>query len=208
MANLNAPLGLRAIRHRNGAPYNGAAQPMWISGSYATNLFVGDPVVKVAAGSNPTQQIVPGVGVKQPGTMPAVERATAGATNKITGVIVGFAANADNLSRQYSPANTEGIAFVADDPDLIFQIQSDGTLSASSVGQNANLTYAVSGSTASGRSGAQLLASSVGADATFQLLIMRSIDMPNNDVTLANATFEVLINQHTENQGASGIVGV
>jgi len=46
MANTDAPFGLRPIRHRNGAPYNGAFNHYYVASSYATALFVGDPVVK------------------------------------------------------------------------------------------------------------------------------------------------------------------
>ena len=47
MANTDSPFGLRPIRHRNGAAYNGAANPYYINSTYATALFIGDPVVKL-----------------------------------------------------------------------------------------------------------------------------------------------------------------
>jgi hypothetical protein len=45
MANPTGPFGLRPVRHKNGAPWNGATVPVYCSASYATALYVGDPVV-------------------------------------------------------------------------------------------------------------------------------------------------------------------
>lgn len=208
MANPNAPSGLRPIRHRNGAPYNAGANPYYIASSYATALFVGDPVIKVAAGSNPAAVTAPGAGEFAIGTLPQIEKATAGATNRITGVIVGFAADADDLTKQYNPASTERVAFVCDDPDIIFEIQANGAIPAASMGLNANLTFATAGDPQTGYSGVQLDSASPAADATFQTLIMRAVNRANNDTTLTNAKLEVLINLHTQNPGSSGTVGI
>ena len=46
MANVDTPFGLRPIRHRNGAPYNGAVNPYYLRSDYAVATFIGDPVVK------------------------------------------------------------------------------------------------------------------------------------------------------------------
>lgn len=50
MANIDAPFGLRPIRHKSGAPYNGAVNPYYVASTYATALFIGDPVIRVAGG--------------------------------------------------------------------------------------------------------------------------------------------------------------
>mgnify|MGYP006137790821 CR=1 FL=1 len=47
MANVDRPSGLKPVRHKSGAPYNGAANPYFIPSGYATALYVGDPVVKL-----------------------------------------------------------------------------------------------------------------------------------------------------------------
>lgn len=210
MANQDTPFGLRPIRHRNGASYNGAANPYYINSSYATALFIGDPVIKVAGGSNAAALSAAGVGDFPIGTLPEIEKATAGDTNRITGVIVGFAPLPDNLTQQYNPASTERVALVCDDPDIIFEIQADGAIPAASMGLNAVLIYTHSGSTVSGLSGVELDTTSdaPAADASNQLLILRAANIPDNDTTLTHAKVEVMINQHTQNQGTVGTLGI
>ena len=210
MANQDTPFGLRPIRHRNGAPYNGAANPYYIASSYGTALFIGDPVIKVAGGSNSAAVSAAGMGDFPIGTLPSIEKATAGDTNRITGVIVGFAPLPDNLTQQYNPASTERVALVCDDPDVIFEIQADGAVPAASMGLNAVLIYTHSGSTVSGLSGVELDTTSDApdADASNQLLILRGANIPDNDVTLTHCKVEVLVNQHTQNQGTVGTLGI
>lgn len=210
MANPDTPFGLRPVRHRNGAPYNGAVNPVYINSSYGTALFIGDPVIKVAGGSNAAAISVPGMGHFPIGTMPSVEKATAGATNRITGVIVAFGADPTNLEQKHSPADTEGLAWICDDPDVIFEIQANGAIPAASMGLNAILIYTHAGSAVTGLSGVELDTTGTvpAADATYQLLILRAANREDNDTTLTHAKVEVLINQHTENQGTVGTAGV
>lgn len=210
MANLDAPAGLRPIRHRDGAHYNGAGNPCYINSGYGTALFIGDPVIKVAGGSNTAEITVPGLGKFPIGTLPEVERATAGDTNRITGVIVGFAAQPTDLETKHSKASTEGVALVETDPDVIFEIQADGAIPALSMGLNAVLIFTHAGDTATGLSGVELDTTSdaPAADASNQLLILRAVNREDNDTTLTHAKVEVLINQHTENQGTVGTLGI
>lgn len=210
MANPDTPKGLLPIRHRNGAPYNGAANPFYKISTYATAMFVGDAVIKVAAGSNTAEANAPGLGNFAIGTLPHIERATVGDANRITGVVIGFGANPDDLSKVHSPASTEAIVWVCDDPDVIFEIQADGAIPAASIGLNAVLIDTHSGSTTTGLSGTELDTTSdaPAADASNQLLILRAVNRSDNDTTLTHAKVEVLINQHTENQGTVGTLGI
>ena len=50
MANADYPKGLMPIRHRNGAPFNGALNHYATATGDSTALFIGDPV-KIAGGS-------------------------------------------------------------------------------------------------------------------------------------------------------------
>ncbi len=209
MANNDSPFGLKPVRHRNGASYNGAVTPYYIPASYGTALFIGDPVIKTGT-SNTAEVNVPGGGKFNIGTMPEVNKATAGDGNRITGAIVGFAALPADLSKNYNAASTERVAFVADDPDLVFEIQADGAIPAASIGLNAVLIYTHSGNTSTGLSGVELDTTSdaPAADASNQLLIMRAVNRDDNDTTLTHAKVEVMINQHTENQGTVGTLGL
>ena len=210
MANTDSPFGLRPIRHRNGAAYNGATNPYYIFSTYATALFVGDPVIKVAAGSNTAFVSGPGVGEFEIGTLPSIEKATAGDGNRITGVIVGFAPAPTNLDLNYNTASTERVALVCDDPDVIFEIQANGAIPAASMGLNGIFIYTHSGSTTSGLSGVELdtTGTAPSADASNQLLILRAANKPDNDTTLTHAKVEVMINQHSQNQGTVGTLGI
>lgn len=212
MANLDAPAGLHPIRHRDGAPYNGAGNPCFINSGYGTALFIGDPVIKVTGGSNTALVTVPGMGEFAIGTLPEVEKSKAGddtdGTFAITGVIVGFAADPTDLTVKHSPASTEGVALVETNPDVIFEIQADGAVSADTMGLNANLIFTNAGVTATGLSGVELDTSSMTANASNQLLILRAVNRVDNDTTITNPKVEVLINQHTENQGTVGALGI
>ncbi|MGB1214605.1 MAG: hypothetical protein ACPG4X_14670 [Pikeienuella sp.] len=210
MANNDTPFGLRPIRHRNGAPYNGSANPYYINASYATALFIGDPVIRVAGGSNAAEVEAPSAGVFDIGTLPEVELAPVTDGTKITGVIVGFGANPNSLETVYSPASTEAVAWVCDDPDIVFEIQADGAVPAASVGLNAQMIATHAGSTITGLSGRELNTTSdaPAADASNQLRIVRAINRTDNDTTLTHAKVEVMINQHTENQGTVGGLGI
>jgi hypothetical protein len=207
MANIDSPFGLRPVRHKSGAPYNGAAQPYYIPAGYGTALFIGDPVIKVSSGSNTAAVKVPGYGEFAIGTLPAINKAAAGDGNLITGVIVGFSALPGNLNPNYNPASTERVALVCDDPDIVFEIQADGAIPAADIGLNANLIYTHDGNTTSGWSGVELDTTSdaPAADASNQLLILRAVNRLDNDTTLTHAKVEVIINMHTQAIPALGI---
>lgn len=201
MANVDSRYGLRPVRHRNGAPYNGACTAYYVPASYGTALFIGDPVVKTGT-ANTTE-----VDGYNPGTLPVINKATAGDGNATTGVIVGFKKLTDD-DQIYNSANTEAIAFVADDPDLVFHMQasSTGVLAATSVGLNANYIFTHGGDTVTGYSGVELDTTSdvPAADASNQLTILRFVDAANNEIA-EHADVEVSINNHTEAHGALGI---
>ena len=214
MANLDAPAGLRPIRHRDGAPYNGAGNPCFINSGYATALFIGDPVIKVAGGSNTAEVTVPGLGKFPIGTLPSIEKSGAGDASRITGVIVGFAISPTDLENKHSKASTEGVALVETDPDVIFEIQSDDfplANGATMIGFNAIMIFTHGGDTATGLSGVEMdggTGTAPSADASNPLLILRAVNREDNDMLLAHGKFEVLINQHTENQGTVGTLGI
>lgn len=202
MANIDSPFGLKPLRHKSGAPYNGAVNPYYIPASYGTALFVGDPVVKTGT-SNTAAVTVPGAGKFGIGTMPEINKATAGDANAVTGAIVGFTALPSDLNKNYNPASTERVAWVCDDPDIIFEIQADGAVAAASMGLNAVFIYTHSGSTSTGLSGVELDTTSdvPAADASNQMIIIRAANREDNDTTITHAKVEVLLNNHTEAQG-------
>ena len=199
MANKNTPFGLMPIKKDCGKNY------YYIPAAYGTALFIGDPVI--ITGTSNTANVVAGQREFAAGSLPEINKATAGDGNKVVGSIVGFLTNFDDTSKNYNPASTEAIAIVADNEDQIFLIQEEtaGTaLAATSVGLNANLVYAESGSTSTGFSGAELDTSTPATDATFQLKILRLHEAADNAIG-QHATWEVKINNHNN---ANIVVGI
>lgn len=210
MANADTPFGLKPVRHMLGLPLNGAVHPYYVPASYATALFIGDPVVKTGT-ANTAVVRAPGIGSFGIGTLPEINRTAVGdvdgATKLITGVIVGFAPDPDGLGRIYRPASTERIAYVCDDPWVVFEIQADGAIPATSIGLNAVLIATHSGSTTTGLSGYELDTTSdvPAADASNQLIILRAVNREDNDTTSTWAKVEVRINTHTELCGLNAV---
>lgn len=131
MANANRPSGFTPVQYLNGAPWTGKARMYSIAANYGTALYVGDPVISSGTAN---ADGVPGV-ILYPGT---------GASR---GVIVGLGryeglmANPSNLDITYRPASDPNAwyAMVADDPDIIFEIQEKANtvqLAATEVGLN------------------------------------------------------------------------
>lgn len=206
MTNLDAPRGLTPIKHRNGAPYTGSGNPYYLASDYDVAMFVGDAVIRVAGGSNDSAIKTPD-GDFPIGTLGEVEKAGI-TTTAITGVIIGFGVLPDNLGLQYNTASTERVVYIEDDPDVIFEIQCEAALAATSVGLNASLIFTNSGDTVTGRSAMEMDGGTTNAPATtitWQLKLLRAVNKPNNDITAANCDVEVLINHHTEAHATLGI---
>ncbi len=191
MANPNTARGLIPVRHRNGAPYNGSGNTYYVPATYATALFIGDPVIGVTAASDAAG-------------IPTVARAAAAGAAPILGVVVGFVSAGDPpVTRTqdkavYRPASTESYVLIEDDPDILFEIQEDGIGGAMGVGapgRNVDL-IAGNGSTATGYSGWMADSSTLAVTATLQLRIVAPVQRADNDATLTLAKWLVAINLH------------
>ena len=192
MANANIPRGLIPVRYRSGATYAGQYNIYFVPASYATALFIGDPVIPVTASAD-------GNGI------PVVQRASAAGGNFLIGSVVGVVSHGDpavTLTRDNPPyhlASTAGYVLVADDPDLMFEIQEDGVGGAMPVGassRNVDL-IAGTGSTASGYSGFLADSSTLATTATLQLRIYRPAERPDNEPGNTLAKWLVSINLHS-----------
>lgn len=194
MANANTPFGMKPVRYASGAPYNGAANVYYVPASDGTALFFNDPVIIAGTGDA--------------NGVPAVTRATAGSAGRITGSVVGFVPSATLNPYGYRPASTAGYVLVADDPNILFEIQEDavgGALAVTDIGLNADLASG-SGDTNTKQSGFQLDTSTKNTTATLQLRIEGFQQRADNEVG-ANAKVLVRINLPTQT-GAAGSTGV
>jgi len=199
MANVDMRFGLKPLHKML------RVTPYYVPSTYGTALYIGDPVVKTGT-ANTAEVNFPGF-KRAPGTLPEVNKATAGDGNPVTGAIVGFAPLPASPQYQYNPASTARVIYVADHPDQEFLIQADGTLAETSVGLNAVLIYTHAGSTVTGLSGVELDTTSdvPAADASNQLTILRIWEAEDNDVSSANSVAVVKINQSTEGNNFLGI---
>jgi hypothetical protein len=198
VANISAPFGLRPVRHRSGAPYSGSCRLYYTTG--ATALYIGDPVVVVGGGNTAVYQGSP------PGSLPTVVLCTAGAGNAITGAVVNFFPE-QATSLAYNASGTSRGVFVADDPELIYEIQDDGVaalVSTSALSSSSNLNLSTfSGSTITARSGATMNTTLTNG-ATDQLKILGLAERPNNTVGKL-AVWEVVINNSSIVAGIAGV---
>jgi hypothetical protein len=192
MANPDRPSGLSPVRYLSGAPYNGAVNYYATASGDGTAIFLGDPV-KLSG----TSQTINGQ------VLPDVDQAATG--DVIVGVVVGvLPTTADSVI--YRAASTQRILMVADDPNLVFEIQevSGGTaLTANAIGLNADFVVG-SGSTFTGQSGVEL--NNVGEDTTntLDLKITGFVNRADNAVG-ENAKWLVRINRHQYVNQVAGV---
>lgn len=193
----NAPNGLVPVKKLDGSAWTGATNPYQIANVYATALFRGDPVTRLADGTL-------GVGV---------------AGSAIVGVFWGVKWT-DSTGRvrfeNYWPGNPGVLtgstveALVIDDPDTVFSIQeTSGTgtagtpLALADRGLNANFLY-TAGSTATGQSAVSLNNATEADTNTLNLKIIDLDPTPGNAVG-AFANWLVTINNHLYRGGITGI---
>lgn len=193
MANANIARGLVPVRHRTGAPYNGAGNVYYVPATYGTALYVGDPVIFVTDASDANG-------------IPTVQRASAAGGAYISGVMLGVQAAGDPPipalahSPRYHEASTAGYILVEDNPDVLFEIQEDsvgGVMTVGAAGRNADL-IAGNGVAATGVSGWMLDSSTLQTTNTLQLRILQPVVRIDNDPTLDYAKWLVAINLHSQ----------
>lgn len=199
MANVSRVNGLNPLKNQVGASMVGQGNLYFIPSGNATNTFVGDPVKADTTGDTVA------AGGRALGVQSCIQAA---AGDAVLGVIVGFAINPLNLNTpQYRVASTGVYVMVADDPNLIYEVQtSNGTLTVDQVGLNANIAVAA-GSTTTGSSGVTLDVATAAVTATLPLKIIGFSQRVDNDNTAANAKVLVKLNNHTFNSG-TGTLGV
>ena len=181
---VSAPYGLKPVNLIGGQVFSGATRQMEIASGYATNIFYGDLVKRVADGT--------------------IEKDTGTTTATPVGVFLGVsftnASTGQVQQQQYYPASTaiksgtKIFAVVADDPDTLFQVAVvSGTtvitgVGISAIGNNATLVQNA-GSTITGDSKVAILDST----ATTNTLPIRIIDVVRDTATAADVFPEVIV---------------
>ena len=191
MANLDAPSGARPFRHLSGGMIR--ASEYKIASGTSSNIFTGDFVKLLATGY--------------------IDVASAG--NRILGVFAGVkytASDGEVVYKKYFPTGTTTLAsadvtaYVYDDPNITYRIQSAGSADFTDIGNLAD-HVAGSGSTTTGQSGHEV--SGTTGTGTAGLRILRLIDDPDNSAgtngELEVAIYEHELNQHIDADGTPGV---
>jgi hypothetical protein len=180
MANQDAAFGFRPVRHLSGGELR--TNEYKIANNYGTAIYQGSPVLAVAAGG--------------------IESCAAG--NVVLGVFAGCFFTDPTTSKptfsNYYPASTAAddiVAYVYDDPRIVFEAQHDETGTAAMNFSGFDLV-GVSGSTTTGRSSSELDTSSSTTSGQFKQIGI-SKDPSNSDVATANCNAYVVPNtgEHT-----------
>ena len=145
MATTAAPYGLKAVNLVGGQPYAGSTRLVKIASGYAANIFNGSVVSVVAAG---TVEIVDELGTN-------ASAFPAGTLGVFVGCSYTDPSTKQKLFSQYWPTGTvasDAVAYVIDDPDVVFQIQADESVAQAALGSNIGVANPTAGSTVNGNS--------------------------------------------------------
>jgi hypothetical protein len=192
MANSDTARGLKPVRYLSGAPYSGAVNIYSVPASDSTAIYIGG-LVKPAGSADAD------------GVMTVTGNVATG--NAVIGVVTGIVpVTAD--STIYRAASTLRYVFVADDPNLLFEVQEDSVgaaMAATAVGNTADLTGFTSGSTATGLSAIEIDSSTATAsgDGTEDVMIWGLANRPDNAIG-TNAKWLVRLNNHFLVDGVAG----
>ena len=206
MSSVSRINGFRPVK-TNVGPYTGQANVYFVPASDASVIMVGDAVKFLGDARAATG-------------VPTVTRVSA-ATDIPVGVVVGILFSGMGDAQNVPPVNdlntpiyrrtlTDRYLLVADDPNLIYEVQLAGAGPAAAtvtaaVGLNGQFTV-TAGSTVSGASGMQLDSAGQAATATLPLKIVGIPNRPDNVPGDAFISYYVKLNSST--LGSLGTTGV
>ena len=193
MANQDAAFGMRPVGRIGGMPFTGGQSRYRIAANYGTSIFSGDMVAQVTGGG--------------------VEVHADGGTVPIVGVFNGCSYTDPTTKEQkfsnFYPASTNAsdiIAFIIDDPMVIFEVQCNAAFPVADLLGNFDIVYTSAGSTTTGISGAELNVSDGNTTASLPLkAIDISQDPENSDVSSDATNVHVVIQNHIFGQKSAGL---
>jgi len=206
MASTASPYGLRAVNELGGLPYAGSTRNFLIDpAGYSTNIYNGTVVYVNSSGY---LNIVTGTGAD--GTTNSFPGS--GTLTGAVGVFVGcsyYNAQGQLIFSQYYPSGTTGVvnAFVIDDDRTVFQVQANGSMAQTTLGNNvyfANAQSTSTGSTTYGNSNLAVSTSSVTTTAAFR--IIGFVNGPTSQV--GDAYTDLLVKFNPGYHSYSNAVGV
>lgn len=181
MAATATPMGAEPVGTLSASgSFSGKVRHIKIASGYAADVFYGDFVKMVAAG--------------------VIQKDTGTATMTPVGVFMGCAYTDPNTKQktfsQMWPTGTvasDAVAYVLDDPDAVFKMQSDESLAQTDLGNNIGVVQNA-GSTDIGRSKNALDGSTAATTNTLPLRIVEFVDGPDSAVGDAYTDALVIFN--------------
>jgi hypothetical protein len=171
MASSATPMGAEPVGTLSASgSFTGKVRHIKVASGYGTDIFYGDFVKLVAAGT-----------VEKAAVTTAV---VAGTVGVFCGCAYTDPTTGQPTFSQYWPASTaasDAVAYVCDDPKLVMQMQGDGSIAQTGLGNNVQ-AISTAGSTSIGRSKNALDASSIATTNSFPLRIVDFVDGPDSAV--------------------------
>lgn len=208
MPNLNAPSGLTPVMYRNGNKWNGQGRVYSIIATDTNPYYVGDLVKIDSANFSDANGIN------------YVTRATADAAARGVIFAIGIAPqgslwqggpwiNPNNLAQAFRPTGAQAVNYyclVADDPDIVYEIQEDATAAAGVAAQstkNANIAFNAI-PTGVFVSQMTLLATSYNVAVTRNLKVLGAVQRIDNTPYTAFQRWNVMLNNNDYSAGTLG----
>jgi hypothetical protein len=186
MATTATPYGFKPLNHVGGTPYAGAVRHIKIASGFGTNIFNGSIVNIVAAG---TIEVVTDIGSN-------ADQFPAGVIGVFVGCTYTDPTSKNKTFSNHWPTGTvasDAMAYVVDDPDVLFQVQADGAVAQADLGANAPLAAVQSTSTGDTTSGV----SNTALDATTAqtaTIAFRIVDfVESTDSTVGDAFTDLIV---------------
>ena len=186
MATTATPYGFKPLNHVGGTPYAGAVRHIKIASGFGTNIFNGSIVNIVAAG---TIEVVTDIGSN-------ADQFPAGVIGVFVGCTYTDPTSKNKTFSNHWPTGTvasDAMAYVVDDPQVLFQVQADATVAQTALGANAPLAAVQStstGDTTTGNSTTALDADVV-TTATVAFRIVDFVESP--DSTVGDAFTDLIV---------------
>ena len=195
MANQDAPFGFRQVGGLGSRPTSEGTSKYIIASTQAGAIYAGDVVT---AGDGTTKY--EGGGTIAYGYIGSSETDAVRNVGIFNGVFYDDPTTAKPTFKNYWPGGVtvtnpaEGAtAFVYDNPDDLFEVQTSGTLAQTVASRGNDMAY-TAGSTVNGRSKEEITGAAV-AGGQFTM-IRKSEDPSNTDLSTANSNWIVKFNEH------------
>jgi len=190
MANIDAPFGFRQVGGLGSRPTsNGTSQYKIASGQTAA-IYAGDVVCLAGSGGLKVE----GGTTVTAGHVGPSETDAARNVGIFNGCLYEDPTTNKPTFQNYWPGDVAAAAdaFIYDDPDDLFEVQTAGTHTQAVVGQACDMVYTAGSTVTNGRSKEELLGTA-SASGMFSVLRL-SEDPSNNDVSSANSNWIVKFN--------------